>query len=138
VLTVAEVMATVKDSAWRELNANADGKFTAREPMVSSLRRNLQREHLERLIDLSMAADGFNAVEMPVKTMAVAQLRELQAKLEDRVKSASKMDPYTAAHFGECAVRIDKALDAAYIYNASDIGGGVISLPLFGREGKSE
>lgn len=138
VLTVAEVMATVKDSAWRELNANADGKFTAREPMVSSLRRNLQREHLERLIDLSMATDGFNAVEMPVKTLAVAQLRELQSKLEDRVKSSSKLDPYTAAHFGECAVRISKALDAAYIYNASDIGGGVMSLPLFGREGKSE
>lgn len=138
VLTVAEVMSTVKDSAWRELNANPDGKFTAREPMVSSLRRNLQREHLERLIDLSMAADGFNAVEMPVKTLAVAQLRELQAKLADRAKASSRLDPYTAAHFGECAVRIGKALDAAYIYNASDIGGGVISLPLFGREGKSE
>ena len=33
-------------------------------------------------------------------------------------------DPYSAAHLSEASVRIEKALDADYIYNTSDIGGG--------------
>ena len=134
VLTLAEVLDSVKQAAWSELGEASGKKYTARKPMVSSLRRNLQREHLERLIDLSMASDGFNAVEMPLKTLAVAQLRELHGKIKE-ASEAKNLDPYTSAHLGECAVRIEKALDAAYIYNASDIGGGGMFFPFF-REGE--
>lgn len=132
-LTLAEVMATVKQAAWSELEGNASGKFTEREPMISSFRRNLQREHLERLIDLSMGTDTMNASGMPVKTLAVAQLRELLGKVEGRTKNGSGVDAYTMAHLGECKTRIEKALDAAYIYNADQIGGGSMSFPFFGQ-----
>lgn len=132
-LTLAEVMTTVKKAAWSELDGNASGKFTERAPMISSFRRNLQREHLERLIDLSMGTSTTNAASMPVKTLAVAQLRELLGKIEGRTKNASGVDAYTSAHLGECKTRIEKALDAAYIYNADQMGGGAMSFPFFGR-----
>ncbi|MEM9372168.1 MAG: zinc-dependent metalloprotease, partial [Planctomycetota bacterium] len=134
VLTLAELLDSVKKSAWSELGEDSGKKYTARKPMISSLRRNLQREHLERLIDLSMASNGFNAVEMPVKTLAVAQLRGLHGKIEEAAE-ADNLDAYTSAHLGECAVRIEQALDAAYIYNTDDIGGGGMFFPFF-REGE--
>jgi len=136
VLTLAEVLETVKSAAWSELGESSSKKYTARKPMISSLRRNLQREHLERLIDLSMASDGFSAVEMPSKTLAVAQLRSLHGEIEG-MADAKNLDPYTSAHLGECAVRIEKALDAAYIYNAGDIGGGGMMFPFFRDGGNS-
>lgn len=134
VLTLAEVLDSVKKAAWSELGEASGKKYTARKPMISSLRRNLQREHLERLIDLSMASSGFNAVEMPLKTLAVAQLRGLHGKVK-KASEAKNLDAYTSAHLGECAVRIEKALDAAYIYNADDIGGGGMMFPFF-RDGE--
>lgn len=134
VLTLAEVMNTIRDAVWSELDTEASQKFTDRKPMISSLRRNLQREHVERLIDLSMNPSGFSAVDMPVRTLAVAQLRDLHGRIEKRMGNAGQLDSYTSAHLGEIAVRIEKALDAAYIYNTDDIGGGGFPMFLFGRD----
>lgn len=131
VLTLAEVLGTIKDSVWRELGVEPKRDYTSREPKVSSLRRNLQREHLTRLIDLSMMSEGFNSVEMPVKTLAVAQLRGLHDDIARRIEDPARLDPYTAAHLGECKTRIEKALDATFIYNTQDIGVGGMSLPVF-------
>jgi hypothetical protein len=136
-LTLAEVMTSVKDAAWSEIASAPTRKYTERSPMVSSFRRNLQREHLERLIDLSMGTGGMNAAQVPVKTLAVAHLRELHGKIEKRIEDSAKLDAYTSAHLGESKIRIEKALDAAYIYNADDIGGGMpFSFP-FMNEGRS-
>jgi hypothetical protein len=136
-LTLAEVMTSVKDAAWSEIASAPTRKYTERSPMVSSFRRNLQREHLERLIDLSMGTGGMNAAQVPVKTLAVAHLRELHGKIEERIEDSAKLDAYTSAHLGESKIRIEKALDAAYIYNADDIGGGMsFSFP-FMNEGRS-
>jgi hypothetical protein len=133
-LTVAEVLGTIRDAAWSELDADASRRYSEREPMVSSFRRNLQREHLERLIDLSMGTTNLNAASMPVKTLAVAQLRDLLGKLEKRLEKASNLDAYTLAHFGEAKTRIERALEAQYIYNADQIGGGGIGIFLRASE----
>jgi hypothetical protein len=133
-LTLAEVMNKVRDAAWTELDASSTNRYTERQPMVSSFRRNLQREHLERLIDLSMGTTNLNAASMPVKTLAVAQLRDLHKRLETKLKDTSRMDAYTAAHFGEASTRIERALEAAYIYNADQIGGAMMPFSLFGSE----
>ena len=45
-------------------------------------------------------------------------------------RGGSRLDPYTLAHLSEASIRIGKALDAQYIYNAADIGGGS-GLPFF-------
>jgi hypothetical protein len=119
-LTLPELMDTVTAEIWSELSNPANGRFSDRSPMISSIRRNLQREHLDRLIDLSMMNDGMNAAEKPVKQLAAQTLRDLDKKLE-KAAGAGNADAYTRAHIGECRERIAKALDAQYIYNAEDL-----------------
>ena len=120
-LTLPEVLTSVTGAIWTELDKKPNGKFTARKPMISSLRRNLQREHLERLIDLSMPGSGFNVAYKPIANLALAELRSIAAKIE---KAGNGGDPYSAAHLTQAGEEIKKAIDAQYIYNAKEIGGG--------------
>jgi hypothetical protein len=43
------------------------------------------------------------------------------------------MDPYSAAHLTESQLRITKALDAIYIYNQPQAGGGGFGPIIFGN-----
>jgi hypothetical protein len=67
----------------------------------------------------------------PISNLSTAQLRDLKKQI-DRVLSDKELnaDPYSAAHLSEASVRIEKALDAGFIYNTSDIGGGGASVRL--------
>ena len=124
-LTLPELLTTVSESIWSELDQKVKGKFTARKPLVSSLRRNLQREHIERLIDLALPGSGSGAASRAVSQLAGQQLREISAKIESVKKSsADKLDAYTIAHLNQAHSRIQKALDADYILNPSSGGGG--------------
>lgn len=134
-LTVAELMETVTDSVWSELGDGGKGRYTVRKPMISSLRRNLQREHLDRLIDMSMDNDGFSSAAMMVKTLASMHLRNLKESADGALAGGGKLDAYTMAHLQEVSVRIEKALDADYIYNTEDISSGGGGFFMFGREG---
>lgn len=120
VLTLAEALQTVTDSIWSEIEEGTSGKYTNRKPMISSLRRNLQREHLDRLIDMSMENNGFSSASMSVKTLASMHLRNLQKDV-DGVLDSGSLDAYTMAHLMEVSARIGKALDADYIYNTDDL-----------------
>lgn len=125
-VTVAEVMQTIGAAVWTEIDSKPDGRASARQPVVSSLRRNLQREHVERLIDLTFPGGFSGGASSPVATLAAQQLRDLHAKLKSYVDSAgSRLDPYTLAHLNDSRVRIEKALDAQYVYNARDIAGSL-------------
>ena len=119
-LTLPEVMDTVANSIWSELDGSGTGRYTARKPMVSSLRRNLQREHLERLIDLCFPGAGDVEAYKPVSNLAIHKLRTLREKIagvvDDKAK-AGNVDAYTIAHLSEAKARIDKALDAGYTLN---------------------
>ena len=82
-------------------------------------------EHLGRLIDLSMLDSGFGASGQPIANLSCYKLRELRDKIDGLLtKGGSKIDPYTVAHLVEAQVRIEKSLDAQYIYNLDDINGG--------------
>lgn len=134
-LTIAEIMGTIKDAAWTEITRAPDRNYTARQPMISSLRRNLQREHLERLIDLSLPGAGFSAAYKPISNLATQQLRELHAQIsgivgEDASPNA-RLDPYTLSHLAEAKLRIAKALDAQYIYNTDAFGGVIYPAGVF-------
>lgn len=137
-MTVAEVMETVTDHVWSELEKAPSGKYTVRKPMISSLRRNLQREHLDRLIDMSMDNGGFNSASMAVKTIAGMHLRNLKEGIDGGLKAGDKLDAYTMAHLQEASVRIEKALDADYIYNSEDMAGGGSTTIIFGQEGRKD
>jgi hypothetical protein len=134
-LTLPEVLHAISDSIWSELESRPAKAHTARRPMVSSLRRNLQREHIERLIDLSLPNAQFGIAGRPISNLSTHYLRTLHDKL-DRIleRQASKLDPYTTAHFSEAKIRITGVLDAQFIYNTDDIGGGGGGLPFFFME----
>jgi hypothetical protein len=129
-LTLPELFSTISAAIWTEVNGAssvAKSGYTARQPMVSSLRRNLQREHVDRLIDLTLPASASGAASKPVSNLAISELKQIQASIDKLVK-AGTADPYTAAHINELATRIERALDAQYIYNQDSAGGG---LPFF-------
>ncbi|MBY0307856.1 MAG: zinc-dependent metalloprotease, partial [Phycisphaerales bacterium] len=112
-LTIPELLDAVVNGAWSELDKLGDG--TARKPSISSLRRNLQRELVARMIDLTLPDGSFTAAYRPVQNLTVLKLRELKGKI-DKNLSGGGLDPYTKAHLTEVSVRIGKALDATYIY----------------------
>lgn len=133
-LTLPELLGAVRDEIWTELDMKAEKAYSARQPMISSLRRNLQREHMERMIDLTLPNNGTSAAYKAISNLAVKQLRDLKEKVDQALKANGKnMDAYTEAHLSEVSHRIEKALDADYVYNQSG-GLGSDLLFLFGNE----
>jgi hypothetical protein len=128
-VTLPEILKTIEDEIWSELNdgpKGGDRKHTAREPMISSLRRNLQREFVERLVDLSMPSTWSQASHKPIATLALMRLRDLSNRIDETLKKKGDvLDPYSQAHLTETKLRIEKALDAGYVINTA--GGGGLS-----------
>jgi hypothetical protein len=123
-LTLPEMLQAVTDAVWSEFDGKVKGDFSSRKPMVSSFRRNLQREHLERLIDLTLPGGGSGAATRAISMLAAQQLRSIHSNIEQvQEKSGDKLDAYTAAHMAQAKVRIEKALDADYILNPGSGGG---------------
>jgi hypothetical protein len=127
--TLAELMETVAVEVWSELDQATNGRYTAREPMISSLRRNLQREHVERMIDLVQPDNFYGAAKKPVSNLSRHYLRELKEMVDETLESnATKLDPYTLAHLSEVSHRIEASLDAEVIYNTDDLSQGSFNL----------
>lgn len=139
-LTLAELMKTIRDSIWSELESKPDKQFSPREPMISSLRRNLQKEHLSRLIDLAMPGAGNAAAFKPIADLSQLQLRELAVEIKGCLDDCDgKADPYSRAHLTETLDVIEKALNAEFIYNAKAIGGrSSASIIILGEGAKPE
>ena len=124
-LTVPEIMSTVKGSVWGELDVRPDGSATVTDPYISSLRRNLQRSHLERIVDLSGESNGFGSTSATVASLARQQLRELDQEIGEVLsRDGSKLDAYSKAHLADAKAIIDRVLNSDYIYNQAGGGGG--------------
>lgn len=123
-LTLPELLDSVSNAVWTEIEKSPGRRFTARQPMISSLRRNLQQEHLERLIDLTFGNGGSGEAAKSISNLAFSKLRDIKTRIETVLKDEASLDPYSRAHLAEARVRIEKALDAGYIYNAAQVGGG--------------
>ncbi|MEQ1880317.1 MAG: hypothetical protein ABL878_05025, partial [Burkholderiales bacterium] len=69
--------------------------------------------------------------------VTTSKLRELKGKIEkiggDGKAKPGDLDSYTYSHLTEAKARIDRALDAIYVYNANQMGGGMIFM--LGTEG---
>ena len=123
-ITLPEMLTTIGDSIWTELDKVPAEKHTARNPLISSLRRNLQDEHLDRLVDLVMPGSGSTEAHKPISNLALLELKKIVGKSKALLKKGGKkIDPYTAAHLTKVETKIEKALNAQYIYNANDIRG---------------
>lgn len=132
-VTLPEVLDRVSAAIWKELDGGVSERFTPRKPMISSLRRNLQREHADRLIDLAMS-EGFNEAGKTISTLAALRLRDISSRIENTLKQGdSNIDAYSLAHLSDVRTRIDKALDAGYIRNAGGGGGFNPAMFMFGQ-----
>jgi len=129
--TLAELLRSVSDAAWEELRAgSADNGLE-----ISTLRQNLQREHVERLIDLTMPGAVRGAAAKPIASLATMHLREVAGEINDRLSDRrARMGDEVKAHLEEIAARIEQALDAEYIYNTDDLSGGGAMTIIFGRD----
>jgi hypothetical protein len=121
-LTLPELINAVTESIWSEvLSAKANtGKFSNRKPMISSLRRNLQREHLANLIDLSQAS-GYNGPPRAVQAIASEWLMRMRTATEALLDEGTvgSLDDYTRTHLQESAGRLDAAINAIQTYDGS-------------------
>jgi len=116
-LTLAELLDTVTDEIWSELNQESGKKYTARKPFVSSLRRNLQREYLELVIDLTRSDYMGTSAYKPIANLVTDKLRQIKDNIDNRLNNDSdNLDPYTKAHLKDASLQIEKALEAQYIY----------------------
>ncbi|HRP63579.1 MAG TPA: zinc-dependent metalloprotease [Phycisphaerales bacterium] len=113
-LTLTELLSAVVDSVFTEFDGVREERvFTDRQPMISSLRRNLQSELVDRLIDLSSAT---SRMPRPVQTLCMHHLRRLDERLQALLKTENtEIDSYTHAHLKDLNVRIDRALNAVYM-----------------------
>jgi hypothetical protein len=134
-LTLPEVLESLTDAIWHELEKAPNKQYTARVPLVSSLRRNLQQEHLERLVDLSVPGDVRTEAYKPIANLASFELDRILKKIDNVLnKSGDKLDPYTRSHLTELKEQIEKRRDAQFIYNAKDVGGGSLGGFIFFQE----
>jgi Met-zincin/Domain of unknown function (DUF5117) len=109
--TLAELVTTVTNRAWSECNPTNGS--TGSDIDISSFRRNLQREHTERLIQL-MLLDGPSSPSLrTIATLATQELRRIDSMCEKALDRSP--DTYTEAHLGDIRTRIAKSLDAAYV-----------------------
>ncbi len=112
-LTLAEVVDTVTSAVWSECVKPVRRAYSAESPMISSFRRNLQREHVQRLVDLALLPDTPSPALRTISSMARQELR----RIDKMAAAAQKVgpDPYTTAHLADVRTRVGKALDAAYV-----------------------
>jgi hypothetical protein len=98
--TMAEMFAGIRNSIWSELEAGAN---------INSFRRNLQRAHLNLLLQtLLRTAPG---TPEDAVTLARADLVELGNRI-DRALGSGSLDAVNRAHLEETRARIRQALDA--------------------------
>ncbi|MEM7623315.1 MAG: zinc-dependent metalloprotease, partial [Planctomycetota bacterium] len=130
-LTLAEVMRSVTGAAWEELLGSSSRSGLE----ISSLRQNLQREHVDRLIDLVMPGAVSGAASKPVAAISAMHLREIKGAIDEKMDRPRGIDDGVKAHLMEVASRIDQALDAQYIFNTDDISsdGGPFTI-MFGQD----
>lgn len=115
-LTIPELLTIVRSAVWTEVENRPDGQFSDRSPMISSLRRNLQRQWTDRMIDLMLAPDSSGATGTASATLARAQLQHLAGQLQTQIDLSNNIDTYTAAHLSETLERVRKSLSPAYLY----------------------
>jgi hypothetical protein len=144
VLTLPELLDTISGSVWSELGFDGNGgesreasfkgtkAFSVRSPAISSLRRNLQHEHLQRMIDLALQKNT-NASSRSIALLARATLDALGNSIDASL--AENLDAYTRSHLTDARARITKALDASYTYASSTPPSSTV---IFGRGREDE
>ncbi len=101
-LDLATLFGTTKNAIWSELSTGQE---------IGQLRRQLQRDHLNMLIEL-VTDKPANAPD-DASTLALEELKEIRSKALTAAPKAK--GPYGRAHLDEVASRIKKVLDAQVV-----------------------
>lgn len=105
--TVAELLQTLVDDLFAELETADQSEYTVRAPAISSLRRNLQIALIKRLEAL---LDPEALLPSDCRAIAALQLRELSERCQRLQTSDASLDIYTQAHLAEIVRRIEGRL----------------------------
>ena len=116
VFTIPELFDSLATAVWSEAAGPISGPTGRRsEPgRITSVRRDLQRAHLNRMIAMVVAPPA----GLPEDARAVARmtLTSLATQLERALaRGGDRLDPYTRAHLTDSRERIAQALDAPMI-----------------------
>lgn len=123
-LTLPELFENLQQGIWTEILTPTNDLT-----QISSLRRSLQRQHMNLLVNLALRnrfsmdkidnfldlVVGIRTINPPedARTLAWYQLRQLRDRLANVLRDRSdKLDTYTKAHLEETSDRITKAIDA--------------------------
>lgn len=119
--SLSEHISSITNSVWSELD-DADRDGSESKPFISSVRRNLQRQHLSMLLEMVLSEPGGM---VPADANAVSRLcvKKLSTKIGKVLKS-SKLDMDTEAHLDDVKTRIDRALEAQYTVGNNQSSGG--------------
>jgi len=121
--TLAEHLKLVVDGVFAEWKpAEMKGEYTDKKPLISSFRRNLQREAIKQLASLVTGPAGSSSfISFSSSSGAPEDARTLArmhlVSLNDQIKSLLeakelKLDDYTRAHLLDCQAKITQALEA--------------------------
>ena len=101
VYSMTEVFSDVRKAIWSEAVAGQN---------VSATRRNLQREHLDILVD--MVTNTTSPYPDDARTLARVDLRALKSALSNDINSAT-LNTISKGHYEDALARINAALDAS-------------------------
>jgi hypothetical protein len=113
--TLAEVVDTVTDAVWTSAKDAKKSDYSATSPMLTSFERNLQREHVDRLITLSLLDRTTSPSMRTISSLATQELTQIGQYAQNA--AGASPDTYTAAHLADVLTRINKANEAAYVVN---------------------
>lgn len=99
---MSDLFAGLQEAIWSELSA-ADAP-------ISSLRRNLQREHLKTLTRIALRSHG--GLPEDATSLARSTLVRIRNVAEKKLQSEAFRDASSRAHLEETRARIDAALEA--------------------------
>lgn len=108
---MSELFGTVADAVWSEVRRpQGTGE-------IGSMRRNLQRLHLERMVTLLLheqvqGIGGTVSVPEDARSLARAELADLSDELGRALRTGG-LSAMTEAHLSESKARIDRALEAS-------------------------
>ncbi|HEV8606474.1 MAG TPA: zinc-dependent metalloprotease [Tepidisphaeraceae bacterium] len=118
--TAAELIVTVRDTVWSGLTLDDGAKYTNAKPKFSSIRRNLQRQHLAYMLGIVDSESG-RLVSPDLQDQVKYSLRELNEEIGNMLDKAekpgasAKLDFATRAHLSECKSEIYRVLNAPHI-----------------------
>jgi hypothetical protein len=128
-LQTAEVFRTFTDAIWSDLKnvKESEEDDEAVELSLSKVRRNLQRRHLQYLVDIVLGPKGFSGSplayamftssgqQFPAEARSLARhhLKEIHRTVGDTLKNeAIELDELSRAHLEEINDQLQKVLDA--------------------------